>query len=175
MKRGKEQDVTAEMAHVRYDLFNSEQLSSGSLTHPTGSTASKYYYKRPQLCSQRELPYYVVKTKRFPLCVHIGQFLDQEHTLLLLKESWPTNRNNVPSLTLALKTKLESLLQGSDGITLKYRWSLTYDGSIKIFLTLQYFESDTLSGNHTLNFEYYSFPGLVILGTLVSCDGGQWQ
>lgn len=80
-----------------------------------------------------------------------------------------------PSLTLALKTKLESLLQGSDGITPKYRWSLTYDGSTKIFLTLQYFESDTLSGNHTLNFEYYSFPGVVILGTLVSCDGGQWQ
>lgn len=125
MKRGKEQDVSAEMAHVRYDLSNSEQLSSGSLTHPMGSTASKYYHKRPQLCSQRELPYYLLKTKWFPLCVHISQFLDQEHMLLSLKESWPTNRNHVPSLTPALKTKLESLLQGSDGITSKYRWSLT--------------------------------------------------
>ena len=63
LKRGKEQDVCVEMAHVRYDLFNSEQLSSGSLTHPMGSTAGKYYYKRPQLCSQRELPYYPVENK----------------------------------------------------------------------------------------------------------------
>lgn len=72
-----EQDICVEMAYVRYDLFNSEQLSSGSLTHPLGSTASKYYYKRPQLCSQKELPYYLVKTKWFPLCTHTGQFLDQ--------------------------------------------------------------------------------------------------
>ena len=56
LKRGKEQDVCAEMAHVRYDLLNSEQLSSGSLTHPMGCTASKYYYKRPQWCSQRAAP-----------------------------------------------------------------------------------------------------------------------
>lgn len=111
LKRGKEQDVCAEMAHVRYDLFNSEQLSSGSLTHPKGSTASKYYYKRPQLCSQRELPYYLVKTKWFPLCAHSGQFLDQEHMILSLKESWPTHRNPVPSLILALRTKLESFPQ----------------------------------------------------------------
>lgn len=111
LKRGKEQDVCAEMAHVRYDLFNSEQLSSGSLTHPMGSTASKYCYKRPQWCSQRELPHYLVKTKWFLLYAHTGQFLDQEHMILSLKESWPTHRNPVPTLILAFRTKLESFPQ----------------------------------------------------------------
>lgn len=53
LKRGKEQDAGAEMAHVRYDLFNSEQLSSGSLTHPMGSTASEHDYKGAKLCIQR--------------------------------------------------------------------------------------------------------------------------
>lgn len=119
LKKRKEQDVCAEMARVRYDLFNSEQLSSGSLTHPMGSTASKYYYKRPQLRIQRELPYYLVKTKWFPLCAHTGQFLDQEHMILSPKESWPTHRNPVPSLTLALRVMLESLPQRIDGITSK--------------------------------------------------------
>lgn len=90
LKRGKEQDAGTEMAHVRYDLFNSEQLSSGSLTHLMGSTASDYDYKRPQLCIQRELPYCLVKTKCFPLCTGAGQFLDQEHMILSRKGFQPT-------------------------------------------------------------------------------------
>lgn len=101
-----EQDICGEMAHVRYDLFNSEQLSNGSLTHPVGITASQYYYKRPPLCSQKELPYYLVKTKWFPLCPHWSIFRS-EHMILSLKESWTTHRKPVPNLTLALRTKLK--------------------------------------------------------------------
>jgi hypothetical protein len=56
LKRGKEQDVCAEMAHVRYDLFNSEQLSSGSLTHAMGSTASKYVTKGPSGAARESCP-----------------------------------------------------------------------------------------------------------------------
>lgn len=56
LKRGKEQDASTEMAHVRYDLFNSEQLSSGSLTHLLGSTASDCDYKGPNCASRESCP-----------------------------------------------------------------------------------------------------------------------